>query len=57
LFTTACGSDQECVRLVQIAGRLGFVSYIGHATPKSHLEQMATMISGPSGTDLVEMPG
>jgi four helix bundle protein len=45
-FTIARGSVQECVPLLEIAMRRGFVTSPDHAALKSNLEEMARMISG-----------
>ena len=45
-FTIARGSIQECVPLIEVARRRGFISDANHSTLKSHLEEMAKMISG-----------
>lgn len=45
-FTIARGSVQECVPLIEVARRRGFISDADHAKLKSHLEEMAKMISG-----------
>lgn len=45
-FTIARGSVQECVPLLEIASRRGFVAHNDHATLKSNLDEMAKMISG-----------
>ncbi|HEY8751083.1 MAG TPA: four helix bundle protein [Tepidisphaeraceae bacterium] len=45
-FTIARGSVQECVPLIEIAKRRGFISDTDHAVLKSQLEEMAKMISG-----------
>jgi four helix bundle protein len=46
VFTIARGSIRECVPLIEIARRRGFISDIHHASLKSHLEEMAKMLSG-----------
>lgn len=45
-FTIARGSVQECVPLIEVARRRGFISDADHFSLKSHLEEMAKMISG-----------
>jgi four helix bundle protein len=45
-FTIARGSVQECVPLIEIAKRRGFIADVDHASLKSKLEEMAKMISG-----------
>ncbi len=45
-FTIARGSVQECVPLLEIAKRRGFVADPEHIALKSSLEEMAKMISG-----------
>lgn len=45
-FTVARGSVQECVPLIELARRRGFVSDGDQSALKSHLEEMARMISG-----------
>jgi four helix bundle protein len=45
-FTIARGSVQECVPLLEITMRRGFISSEDHGTLKSNLEEMARMISG-----------
>jgi four helix bundle protein len=45
-FTIARGSVQECVPLIEVARRRGFISDPDHSSLKSHLEEMAKMISG-----------
>jgi four helix bundle protein len=45
-FTIARGSVQECVPLLEIAKRRGFIAGIDHRKLKSDLEEMAKMISG-----------
>ena len=45
-FTIARGSVQECVPLLEVARRRGFVTASGHADLKSILEEMSRMISG-----------
>ena len=45
-FTIARGSVQECVPLLEVARRRGFLSDADHSSLKSHLEEMVKMISG-----------
>jgi four helix bundle protein len=45
-FTIARGSVQECVPLIEVARRRRFIADADHSTLKSHLEEMAKMISG-----------
>jgi four helix bundle protein len=45
-FTIARGSVQECVPLLEVAKRRGFLSDADHSNLKSNLEEMAKMISG-----------
>jgi four helix bundle protein len=45
-FTIARGSVQECVPLLEVAKRRGFLSDADHSSLKSNLEEMAKMISG-----------
>jgi four helix bundle protein len=45
-FTIARGSVQECVPLLEVAKRRGFITDADHSTLKSHLEEMAKMLSG-----------
>jgi four helix bundle protein len=45
-FTISRGSVQECVPLIEIARRRGFISDTDHFGLKSQLEEMAKMISG-----------
>src|SRR5579862_4130280 len=45
-FTIARGSVQECVPLIEVARRRGFISDADHSSLKSHLEEIARMISG-----------
>ena len=45
-FTIARGSAQECVPLLEIANRRGFISGDVHSQIKSQLEEIARMISG-----------
>ena len=45
-FTIARGSAQECVPLLEIAARRGFIAAPDHAQMKSNLEEIARMISG-----------
>jgi four helix bundle protein len=45
-FVIARGSVQECVPLLEIASRRGFVSPEGHRALKESLEEMFRMISG-----------
>ena len=45
-FTIARGSVQECVPLLEVARRRGFVADPDHGILKSNLEEMAKMISG-----------
>ena len=45
-FTIARGSVQECVPLIEIAKRRGFVTEADHAKLKAGLEEIARMISG-----------
>jgi four helix bundle protein len=45
-FTIARGSVQECVPLLEVARRRGFVSDADRSSLRSQLEEMAKMISG-----------
>ncbi len=45
-FTIARGSVQECVPLIEVARRRGFISDTDHSSLKFHLEEIAKMISG-----------
>lgn len=45
-FTIARGSIQECVPLLEIACRRGFLSPADHLVLKESLEEMSRMISG-----------
>jgi four helix bundle protein len=45
-FTIARGSVQECVPLLQIALRRGFIAGNDHDDLKSKLEEMSKMLSG-----------
>ncbi|MGD0542258.1 MAG: four helix bundle protein [Tepidisphaeraceae bacterium] len=45
-FTIARGSVQECVPLLEIASRRGFIDEVAHAGMKSSLEEISRMISG-----------
>ena len=45
-FIIARGSVQECVPLLEIADRRGFIASTEHAQLKSNLEEIARMISG-----------
>jgi four helix bundle protein len=45
-FTIARGSVQECVPLIEIARRRGFITDPDHSIFKSRLEEIAKMISG-----------
>ena len=45
-FTISRGSVQECVPLLEIAARRGFIPASDHLSLKSKLEEMARMISG-----------
>jgi len=45
-FTIARGSVQECVPLIEISKRRGFISDSDHSNLKAQLEEMAKMISG-----------
>ena len=45
-FTIARGSTQECVPLLEVAMRRGFVTAQTHAELKSQLEEIAKMLSG-----------
>jgi four helix bundle protein len=45
-FTIARGSVQECVPLLQVVLRRGFIAEADHADLKSRLEEMSRMISG-----------
>ena len=45
-FTIARGSAQECVPLLEIAARRGFVSSDDHIELKANPEEIARMISG-----------
>jgi four helix bundle protein len=55
-FTIARGSVQECVPILEIARRRGFINDGDHANLKSDLDEMARMISGLiSGLDKREL--
>jgi four helix bundle protein len=45
-FGIARGSVQECVPLLELAFRRGHLSSTDHAVLKSHLEEIARMLSG-----------
>lgn len=45
-FTIARGSAQECVPLLEVARRRGFVDEATHAQLKADLEEIARMLSG-----------
>lgn len=45
-FTIARGSVQECVPLIEIARRRGFIDSTEHAQLKSDIEEIAKMLSG-----------
>jgi four helix bundle protein len=45
-FTIARGSTQECVPLLEVARRRGFIADADHAQLKSDLEEIAKMLSG-----------
>lgn len=45
-FTIARGSVQECVPLLEIACRRGFISQAEHGALKKSLEEISRMISG-----------
>jgi len=45
-FTVARGSVQECVPLLEVARRRGFVNETRHAELRAELEVIAKMISG-----------
>lgn len=45
-FTIARGSVQECVPLIEVSRRRGFISDADHSSLKSQLEEIAKMISG-----------
>jgi len=45
-FAIARGSVQECVPLIEVVRRRGFISEADHSTLKFQLEEMAKMISG-----------
>ena len=45
-FTIARGSVHECIPLLEVAFRRGFIAETDHANLKSNLEVMAKMISG-----------
>jgi four helix bundle protein len=45
-FTIARGSAQECVPLLEISKRRGFINDTQHAKLKSELEEIARMLSG-----------
>ena len=45
-FTIARGSVQECVPLIEVSRRRGFISDTDHSSLKAQLEEMAKMISG-----------
>lgn len=45
-FTIARGSVQECVPLLEIASRRGFIPAVDHHVLKESLEEISRMISG-----------
>ncbi|HVW01264.1 MAG TPA: four helix bundle protein, partial [Planctomycetaceae bacterium] len=45
-FTIARGSAQECVPLLEVSTRRGFMTAELHADLKSQLEEIARMLSG-----------
>jgi four helix bundle protein len=45
-FTIARGSVEECVPLLEVARRRGFIADADHSNLKSYLEEMAKRISG-----------
>jgi four helix bundle protein len=45
-FTIARGSVQECVPLVEVARRRGFLSDVQHKEFRQRLEEIAKMLSG-----------
>ncbi len=45
-FTIARGSAQECVPLLEVARRRGFIDEAQHAELRGNLEEIAKMISG-----------
>jgi four helix bundle protein len=45
-FTIARGSVQECVPLLEIAHRRGFIPSADHQAAKENLEEISRMISG-----------
>ncbi len=45
-FTIARGSIQECVPLLELAGRHDLISKSDHASLRSELEEISRMISG-----------
>jgi four helix bundle protein len=45
-FTIARGSAQECVPLLEIARRRGFIAHAEHTNLKAKLEEIARMLSG-----------
>jgi four helix bundle protein len=45
-FTIARGSAQECVPLLEIARRRGFIEQLRHDELRKTLEEIAKMISG-----------
>jgi len=45
-FTIARGSVQECVPLLEIANRRGFISLTDYRTMKEALEEISRMIAG-----------
>ena len=45
-FTIARGSVQECVPLLEIARRRGFIATADHAVLKESLEEISRMLSG-----------
>ena len=45
-FTIARGSAQECVPLLEIARRRGFIADAEHTALKANLEEIAKMLSG-----------
>jgi len=45
-FGIARGSVQECVPLLELARRRGFIQQAEHEALKSHLEEIAKLLSG-----------
>jgi four helix bundle protein len=45
-FTIARGSVQECVPLLEVAARRGFIATADHTELKSHLKEISRMVSG-----------